>query len=76
MRETHVCYNLEHVKRQVWKDHTKLGLIGADGKPASRDTILCWLKDAIDRGYEVFPLCNNVDAKGHCKGHERQTGWV
>ena len=32
------------------------------------------LQDAKAKGYDVLPPCDNIDEKGHCKGHDIEEG--
>ena len=72
VRVTHVCYNLDYVKRQVLKDHRRLYLTDERGEPATKEAILELVLHAMKQGYKVLPPCDNVDEEGRCKGHEKE----
>ena len=41
-----------------------------DDRPATKAEILEVVIEAMAKGYEVLPPCDNVDEKGRCKGCE------
>lgn len=71
---THICVSLNVVKIALatgtW---AQLCLMVGD-RPATEDEIAQDVVDAIAKGYEVLPPCDNVDEKGRCKGHDIEDG--
>lgn len=63
----HCCITLEGALKE-WK----LMTVNENGKqrPATREEVIKAVGEARKKGYTVLPPCDNVDERGHCKGHE------
>lgn len=66
----HVCYNLEHVQKILLRDKHDSLFLTVDGRPATKAEIAEVVFEAISKGYEVLPPCDNVTETGRCAGHE------
>lgn len=44
-----------------------------DFKPAFKDqtSLILYLEELADLGYECFPMCSHTDQQGRCKGHRK-----
>lgn len=63
----HCCITLGGALKE-WKYLS----VNENGKqrPARYEEVKEAVEDARKKGYSVLPPCDNVDARGHCKGHE------
>ncbi len=59
----------------AWKRYTAAEMEGwlvtDAGRRLSGTEVSCRLAEAEAQGFEVLPMCDNHDAKGHCLGHDR-----
>ena len=73
----HVCVSLAHVNKMLSQDnHGSLCLqVEDDGvwRSATKSDVFSAAMEAAAKGYDVLPPCDNVDEKGHCKGHKVQS---
>jgi hypothetical protein len=53
----------------IARDETITWLTHDDGTPATTQEICAAIVDAKAKGYDVLPPCDNINEKGHCKGH-------
>jgi len=42
-----------------------------DGTFLTKSEVMTEIVHAKDKGYKVFPICENVDVEGRCQGHEK-----
>ena len=49
-----------------------LPVISHDGKPVTVAQLRVMCFDYRNRGFEVFPPCDNVDSRGYCQGHRQE----
>lgn len=67
----HICQNLDALEAKLDKGVKITWLMKGD-RVATESEIRDAIRRARAKGYEVLPPCDNVDAKGHCKGHVSQ----
>ena len=53
-----------YIEREV------LPSLSHEGKPVTLGQLRVMCFDYRNRGYEVFPPCDNYDERGRCLGHE------
>ena len=63
----HCCITLEGALKE-WEIMT----VTEKGKerPATYNEVFEAVEEARSKGYTVLPPCDNVNERGHCKGHE------
>lgn len=66
----HVCMDLQALKKAVVEEKWESLYLMVDDRPATEQEIIDDIIEAMGKGYEVLPPCDNVDSKGHCLGHE------
>ena len=70
MTHYHICQSIAGLER-LMKQGKKIGwLLNDDGRPATYDEMRDAIEEAKAKGYTVLPPCDNVNATGHCQGHE------
>ena len=63
--------SLEGLKRMIEAGGDPREGLSVDGRPATWLEIKAAIEDAEAKGYDVLPTCDNVDERGHCRGHEK-----
>ena len=65
----HICQSIAGLEEHM-KNRRKIVWMTIDDRPATYAELREAIKEAKAKGYDVIPPCNNVDERGHCKGHE------
>lgn len=66
----HICQSIAGLEH-LMKRGTKIDwLLNDDDRPATYDELRAAIREAKAKGYTVLPPCDNVNAIGHCQGHE------
>lgn len=66
----HCCITLEGALKN-WQFMTTT-LDNGRKRKATLKEVQKAVEDARSKGYEVLPPCDNVDERGHCKGHDSE----
>jgi len=70
MTRHHLVVSIAGLKRQLEKNEGWQVLMNDDGIPLTMYETFEEIKSAEELGYTVIPMCDNIDERGHCKGHE------
>ena len=62
--------SLEGLKRLIEEGSDPREWLTVDDRPATWPEIRVAIEEAEAKGYDVLPTCDNVDERGHCRGHE------
>lgn len=49
-----------------------ISLLEVNGKPIPVGDTLKQVQEQKDKGFQFWPICENVDETGKCKGHEEE----
>ena len=66
----HSCITLDYMEART---RAGVGLLELNGIPLTERAALATIHEVRNMGYEFWPDCDNVDARGHCAGHETKT---
>lgn len=55
-------------------DRELRGMLVSQGRELTPDEARQVMIDALRKGYDVLPMCDHHDEKGHCLGHDEPEG--
>ncbi len=75
MTHRHVCFAID----SIVENRTFIFIVENEKERClTKEEAIEITKDLKSRGFDVLPACNNIDARGHCLGHEdgdESHGW-